>query len=1049
MVEPLPHPDVPSPRRLPMSFYPASPVALVMVVLATAAGPGVRAANLPTGMATEGYALRIWQTEDGLPQNTVMAITQTRDGYIWIGTYGGLARFDGVRFQNFDSINTPNLADARIVALHEDREGGLWIGHDSGQVTICRSGLFQPWDRALTHSAERVMAINSDAAGKVWLLRPNGTLESVEDGLIVPSQSRTAQPELIALIRDAGGDLYVGTDGEVARVSHGKLKPIDFGPARNSGFVMGLGPAQKDGMWVIRDWRVQKWNGPHRIEDRGPCPWGGDTSLSVLLEMQNGCLAVGTMDRGLYLFFPNKKSVHFDRSNGLPQNWVRSLCEDREGNLWVGAGSAGLAQLVPVPFAVINAPDQWQGRAELSVMAARDGALWIGTEGAGLYRFQDGAWAHYGPEQGLEHPFVWSVAQDPTGQIWAGTWSGGIFRLQGNRFVRAPEYDPLAGPVFALRFTPKDGGLWVGSGSGLLRWPEATSPGQRCELKNGSPNVCTIVRDRAGVVWFGSSGDGLGRLERGQIRRFGKRDGLSSDSVHCLLADDDGALWIGTSDSGLNRLKDGRFSTINVNHGLASNTICHIADDGRGHLWLSTHHGILRLAKAELNACADGRVAAVSGQVFDRNDGLPTIEFSGGLQDAGCKSADGRLWFTSSKGVVSVDPATIQLNPLPPPVVLESLRIDGRLIEIRGDARPDLRLPPDHQRIEFQYTALSLTAPSKVMFKHRLAGIDHDWIEAGTKRTATYSRLSAGKYVFQVIARNNDGVWNTQGVSLSLTVLPFFWATWWFLGLTGLLGLTALIWSVRHVTRRRMQRRVEELERVHAIERERARIAQDIHDDVGASLTRITMLTQCVTRDPSQPPQTAEVLDHIYGTAREVTRALDEIVWAVDPRHDSLDSLVSYMGKYAQDLLATAGIRCRLDLAVKLPEWPLTAEIRHNLFLAFKEALNNTLKHAAATEVRLTLALRPDAFVLTIADNGRGFEPSALPPPAPDRVASGNGLANLQRRLAGIGGHCEVVSSAGAGTRVSFIVDVPDASRRFPPPFARRDTLPLPNPPTA
>jgi signal transduction histidine kinase len=275
-----------------------------------------------------------------------------------------------------------------------------------------------------------------------------------------------------------------------------------------------------------------------------------------------------------------------------------------------------------------------------------------------------------------------------------------------------------------------------------------------------------------------------------------------------------------------------------------------------------------------------------------------------------------------------------------------------------------------------------------------------------------------------VIACNNDGVWNTQGASVALVVLPFFWETWWFLGLAALTVLSLVVLLVRHFTRRRLQRRLEDLQRRHAIERERARIAQDIHDDIGANLTRITMLSQCLPAESETPAarETANVLVNIYDTAREVTRSLDEIVWAANPRHDSLDSLVSYMGHFAQDFLAAANVRCRLDLPVKLPDWPLTAEIRHNVFLAFKEALNNTLKHADATEVRVALRLEPDAFVLTISDNGRGFETAETGATEADRSPTRNGLENLRRRLAGIGGRCEIASTAGVGTQVTFLV---------------------------
>jgi len=1017
------HPGVsftPSPMSSPRWSCTGWALAAVFILAGRAC---LGAAETATAPPLNTHSIRIWQTEDGLAQNTVTAITQTSDGYIWIGSYGGLSRFDGERFQNFDAVNTPELEDSSVVSVQEDPQGVLWIGHDSGHLTRYYQGRFTPWRISSANATEKIGTIISGPDGVLWLLRQNGAIESARDGRALP---RTNAPDKLpspffSLVRNREGTIWAADSNTVSKLIDGKLVPLDFGPAHYSDFVNAITASADGGLWVVMDGRIRKWAENHWAEDRGPCPWD-DSALSRMIELHDGTLGVGTMDKGFYLLYANGRVLHFDRSNGLPQNWVRCMYEDREGNLWVGAGTGGLVAVRPTAFSVLNSPDQWQGRSVLSVLADQKGALWIGTEGSGLYRYDHGSWTHFDGDQGLKSLFVWSVAEAGDGKIWVGTWGSGIFRMDEGQLHHIDFLDTGGSPILALEFSPADNSLWAGTGLGLARlrndkaqWAFRPPAGTRA-------NISTILQDRDGSIWFSVSEGGLAHLVDGKVALFRKTNGLSSDSVQCLLQDDD-ALWIGTADGGLNRLKNGRFSSIGVNQGLASNVICHISDDGMGYLWLSTHRGILRLSKIELNRCADGLVPSVTGQVYDRNDGLPTLEYSGGLQAAGCKTPDGRLWFPSSKGVVSVDPSSIRLNPTPPPMVLESLRIDGHLVDLRSGAKTSIRLNPDHERLEFQYTALSLAAPSKVLFKYRLQGLDKDWVDAGPKRTAFYSHLPAGDYRFEVIACNNDGLWNREGVALAFTVLPFFWQTWWFLGLTAVVVLSAVALIVRYQTRHRMQRRLAQLERQHAIERERARIAQDIHDDIGASLTRITMLSQSVQSELNQPQQAAAVLDRIGSTAREVTRALDEIVWAVDPRHDTLDSLVCYMGKFAQDFLAAADVRCRLDLPVDLPAWPLTAETRHNLFLAFKEALNNALKHAGATEVRVSLAFRPQAFVLTVKDNGRGFD-LLQHVSQPAQGTQGNGLNNLKRRLAQIGGRCDIVTNINEGTCVSFTVGV-------------------------
>ncbi len=975
-----------------------------------------------TSSSYGGYLIRIWQTEDGLPQNAVTAITQTRDGYIWLGTFAGLARFDGERFVTFDSGSTPRLPDGRISALFEDAAGTLWIGHDSGLVTRYRDGRFEQLPgEAGAHA--KVAAIGSDENGTVWLLRTSGELDRAEKPAATPAKDPGDRAKLVRFARDPKGHIWFSVEGDASELRDGKIATVDLGPAHHTGYVRGICPAASGGWWVVRDGRIRRWSDGVWSDDRGE--WNA-SEINASLELHDGTLAFAAMDDGVHLVRPDGSVVVFNHQSALIQNWGRVLFEDREGNLWIGAGSGGVAMVRRAEFNGLNSPDNWQGRTVLAVAPGKAGDLWVGTEGAGVYHYDQGQWKYYGSEEGFNNLFVWSVTIDDEGRVLAGTWGNGVYRLDGDRFVSAPEFAVGSAPVFALQHDVSAHTWWAATGNGLLQLREGKSNWFLHDEKPLPTFVVDMTRDERGVIWLALGDDGLGRLSGSELTRFDQHSGFLGNGVQCLLADGD-ALWIGTRESGLFRLKEGRFSAIGVAQGLPNKVICHIADDGRGYLWLSTHHGIFRVAKEELNRCADGKTPVVSGQAYDRNDGLPTLEFSGGLQAAGCRTNDGRLWFTSSKGLVSVDPAKMRINTLPPPVVIEALRVDGVPVAIEAGerTRDRLRLPPEQQRLEFEYTALSFAAPAKTFFKYRLEGLDAGWIDAGVKRTAFYSHLPAGDYRFHVIACNNDGVWNREGASLAFTVLPFYWQTWWFRGGVAILALSAVAWSVRHETRRRMQRRVEELEYERGIERERARIAQDIHDDIGSSLTRITMLSQSVRQGTDTSYRVAPVLGRIHDTALEVTHTLDEIVWALDPQHDTLDSLACYLARFAQERLGEAAVSCRLDLPMNLPAWPLGTQLRHNLLLAFKEALNNAIKHAHATEVQVALELGRDEFVITLRDNGLGFDPARVSGINTDSSRVGNGLGNLRRRLAQIGGHCDIVSASGQGTCVAFTVRLP------------------------
>jgi signal transduction histidine kinase len=371
--------------------------------------------------------------------------------------------------------------------------------------------------------------------------------------------------------------------------------------------------------------------------------------------------------------------------------------------------------------------------------------------------------------------------------------------------------------------------------------------------------------------------------------------------------------------------------------------------------------------------------------------------------------------------LVGIDPDDVKVNQLPPPVLIEASIVDGENVSQRNASTP-LRIAPGRQRFEFRYTALTFISPEKVRFRHRLEGLEGDWTEAGGERVANYSYIPPGAYTFRVIACNSDGVWNETGAALAFIVQPHIWQRWWFRIVEVLAAAALLVGTVLALSRRRMRLKLERLERQREIERERARIAQDIHDNLGASLTRISLLSQSAGSELDNPAEAATQLDRIYNTARELTRAMDEIVWAVNPQHDTLDSLANYLGKFAQDFLGPLHIRCRLDVPLHLPAWPVTADVRHHLFLALKEALHNVVKHAAATEVLVSLTTETKTFTIAIRDNGRGFTPETMGilSTEPGRIATGNGLANMRQRLARIGGKFSIASVPGQGTTVKF-----------------------------
>ncbi len=1004
----------------------------------------------------------IWPVGDAWQPSTVVAIVQTPDGYLWLGTYDGLVRYDGARFTVFNVANTPGLRNNRITSLHSDPDGVLWIGHETGELTRLFRGEFEPaalpagWPggaiegiasaRRSDRGPQRGAEFAAARRGDLWLLNDSGILFRLSDGrlLSVPGGATPARKATVCAAPD--GRLWVNSNGRVGCVEETEMREQHFDELGATNYYDRVWPSRDGGVWVCVNGQARRWHNQRWEETRGGLP-AGPGSVNVLRETYSGALFVGTVNDGVFLLFPDGGTAHFNRGNNLSHNWVRAVAEDHERNLWIGTG-AGLDTLRPRKVTNIGPPDDWRGCGVLSFCIATNGATWVGTEGAGIYRFQENQWVRFSEEQGMPSLFVWSVLETRGGELLAGTWGGGVARWNGGRFETPPGLAGLTSPVVSM-FESRAGELWIGTTAGLHRYR-----GGRLDYSVGKeelvlPSIRAMAETPDGVLWFGMFGGGLGGWQNGVVKQFRKANGLGGDFVQAILADGDGTLWIGTGDNGLTRLKDGKFAVISVDQGLPDTFISHVVDDGAGNLWLGSNRGVLRASRKELNRCAQGDTPRVQFLTYGRAEGMNTLTCPGGFQPGASKTPDGRLWFPTAKGIASIDPSNARPNPFPPPVVIEELVFANHRVNVQktvadqtaGSARPPLTLLPGDQRFEIRYTALSFISPGKVRFRYQLEGLETEWVEAGTERVAQFSYLRPGNYIFRVTACNNDDIWNETGASLAITVSPRFYQTWWFQA--GLLGSGAVLVgaAVWVIGRRRARHRIELVERQRALERERARIARDIHDDLGASLTRITLLSQSArTEMEVDIPQASRDVDRIFDTARDLTRAMDEIVWAVNPTHDTLDSLATYLGRFAQTFLSAAGIRCRLDVPLDLAGFVLTAEVRHNVFLAFKEALNNVAKHARATEVRIALQLEQKGFLLIVADNGVGFRAAgssartgagvgqemATGHPDPEdsfggsasRLASGNGLPNMKRRLEEVGGCCEWVTAPGEGTRV-------------------------------
>jgi len=992
------------------------------------------------------WLARNWQIENGLPDSCVTAITQSADGFLWVGTARGLARFDGLEFKVFRPESVPALGKGRITALLEDRKGVLWIATNEGSLLCYEDGRFnrigiegaQPGDRQdqmperqpSPPAGNNHATLLEDESGGIWLWSRQGGLLSCRNGKVVQHSEDSGLPldKMQSMAVGQNGRVWVLADDALYSWNEGKwLKaegstvpndesPFLLVPARGGGLWMATrSGSEVDGARLIRRFVNGRWE--QQLEAAPRMPNSFRSGVNAMLGDRAGRVWLGMTWNGVWVMEAGKGWKHLPGEAGLTECFINCLFEDREGAVWVGTDCDGLHCIRQRPVSVLKLPAPANENMITTSFATRDGALWIGTDGAGAFRHMKDTIEPFGREQGLDGLHICSILEDSGGVLWLGTIDG-LYQFAGGRFnkVRGPR--ELETSILAL-YEDRSGRLWAGSRGGLVSRDSGRWSSRKLRDEPGGLDIRALAEDSAGNLWVGTVGQGLFRLEGSRVTRFMNDGGFPSQDARALYADPSGkSLWIGTLGQGLVRYQDGRFNAYSIADGFPSDSINSIGADGKGNLWMGSYNGIFSCRLESLEKYQRQSSPPLLVTHLSLAEGLSSRSCSGGGQPVSCQTADGRLWFPNFRGLVGFDPREVGVGEAVPQVKMESVVIDGSASS--DGSMKNLRAHSDARRFEFHFTAPELVVPQMLKFRYRLDGMDEDWVNAGNQRSATYSQLPPGDYRFHVMVGGVDGQWHETGAPVGLTIVPRFWELGW-VRLSGGAALMAGITGAFLLNQRRKhRRRMERIKQARALEQERQRIAANIHDDLGANLTSITVLS-VLARERAIAGGIGPEMKKIHDTSRSLTRSMEEVVWAITPEHDSLDSLVTYLGKIAQDLLSAAGIRCRLGFPATLPDLDLRGRVRHNLFLAAKEALHNVVKHAAANEARLQVFIQPEAIVLTVADDGRGLG-SATNGDALGRHLPGRGLGNMAKRMGEIGGTCEVFNGAEAGTTVRLVV---------------------------
>lgn len=984
-------------------------------------------ASVTAGVGAGKYSASSWEIRDRLALNKLNSIFQTHDGYLWLATLDGLGRYDGVNIKFFDKNSTPALPNPLIACLFEDRAGALWIGGDNGGITRMSHDRFERIAMPAAWSPSRIERILEDQRGTLWILNHAGEIawlgEGKPGGIISSVWLGHGKPMATALIGDSNGTVWSVRGRSLVEASEREAagQALEL-PTESPNPVVF--PARAGGFWVADGKRVRRWANGQWAEDRGTHGWTEVVS-GLPLETASGVVLIPTSKNSLVIIDPEGAEAKLSGRDMGGRDPITCLYEDQEGIVWLGTAVGGLSTLRPRVVAMLEPPDHWLGQAVVTVAPKNRGGLFIGTQAGAIYHYDQGLFTGLSRIRDESASAVRCLWEDAANSLWVGTQGAGLWQESQGVYQRAGFSNGSPSQISAI-FQSKSGDLWFGTDEGPVQLHNGKLRYLAREFSIPHADTRCFAEGPDGAIWIGMQGGGLGRFTGGQWLQFSPDAGLADANVWSLLADAEGKVWVGTYGAGLYCFTSGKFSSVSTRNGLPSDVICSMVDDQRGNLWMSSMAGVFRVNKDALSRCAEGRAKAVDCQVLGLEDGLASLEFSGGGQPSACRTADGRLWFPCSKGLAMIDPQAARNDYTPPPAALQELVIDGESVDLEswraqpGSATEAYEIGPGRHHVEIRYAGLCLSSPEHVRFRYRMRNLEKDWLEAGGRRSAYYSYLPSGQYVFEAVACSPSGVWGPSSATLSLRVRAYFWQTWWFLSGTAFLGMTGAALAATGISRRREQRRREEMERQQASEAERTRIARDIHDQLGIGLTRISMLSLSAASRQAKALDAQRNVEEIQRTTAELTRSMDEIVWAVNPRHDTLDSLLTYLGEFARKFLETAEIRCRLALPLEVPEVPLSAESRHHVFLAFQEALNNVVKHASATEVHIVAEVQTSQLILSVEDNGKGFSRSK----GQNAGSAGNGLLNMEDRLRGIGGGFDCESSPGTGTKIRMIIPI-------------------------
>lgn len=1008
----------------------------------------------------------------GLSHNTVHSILQDHKGFLWFATEDGLNRYDGYEFYIYrnNPADSFSLSDNFIWCLYLDSQNQIWIGTNNGGLNKYNydTDKFEVYSTAKTRSVNNnsIRAIFEDSIGNLWVGTEGGGLNKFEKrtGIVKyykynPALNSISNDNVKAITEDSSGNIWIGTDNGLNKYDpETKLFYHYFSSESSDGlssnYVWSLLWDSKNRLWIgTNEGGVNIFDGKkftrisNDTSEKKAIP---NQNVTSILEDTEGNIWIST-EGGLAKYIVKKDNIVWYLSdpfdiNSMANNFIRTIFQDKTGIYWIGTVGTGVNKLME-PYKILKTYQHNPSRKSSlshnmirSIFEDKKERIWIGTLGGGLNLMNgDGMFTKFradGSPGSLSSDAVSTIFQDSRNIYWIGTWGGGLNRMifteNGSaRFTTLSKYNPnlsLSSTIIQAINEDKFGNLWIGTEGGLDYYIIDKGIIERFQSGNGDNKSLSdnriqsncILIDNEENIWVGtwnglnkisSSGNELSAyLENINIESFFNdpydENSLSDNRIISLFLDEDNILWIGTHGGGLNKLDlnsndNYEFVSYSEKDGLPSNVIYGILNDNEGNLWISTNNGLSKFTPADEEF-----------RNYDESDGLQSNQFFWG---ASCKAKSGRLYFGGVNGVNSFLPEELKDNPHIPPVHITGLQLFNKPVTIDDSLSVlsksiiesnVIELDYDNYIIGFEFVALDFVNSEKNLYRYKLEGFDNDWTQPGRRRFVNYTDISDGEYVFKVQGSNNDGLWNLEGASLRIIIESPFWKTWWFIIIT-ILTLTGLVVYL-------ISYRVKQL---LSLERLRTKIAADLHDNIGSSLTEISILSEVIaTKIDNEKEDVKRSLKLISENSRELIDKMTDIVWLVNPKRDSLYDLILRLEDRYSEILSQTNISFKSENLRALEKVSLSMEHRQHIYLIFKEAINNSITHGNCTEIILNANQKGRSIVIHLRDNGIGFDPN--------KKSHGNGLENMKRRAEKIGGKLTITSSVNQGTEIQFVGNI-------------------------